>query len=91
MTADTAARELARAAIHEALRGFASEGELGSLGPDESLRDALELDSLDFLSFVERLGTATGRRIEEDDYSRLSTLNSCIEFLTTDPKEGDRT
>lgn len=83
MTSQTAAHDLARAAIHEALRGFASEGELNSLGPDENLREALELDSLDFLSFVERLSAATGHRIEEDDYGRLTTMRSGIEFLTS--------
>ncbi|WAL68899.1 phosphopantetheine-binding protein [Amycolatopsis cynarae] len=77
-----AARDLARAAVHEALRGFASEGELNSLGPEENLREALELDSIDFLSFVDRLAAATGRRIDEDDYPRLATLSSCIDFLT---------
>lgn len=82
MTSRTSARDLALAAVRDALRGFASEGELNSLGPDENLRAALELDSIDFLSFVERLSTATGRRIEEDDYPRLATLNSCVGFLT---------
>ncbi|WP_027945524.1 phosphopantetheine-binding protein [Amycolatopsis taiwanensis] len=82
MTSQAAARDLALAAIHEALRGFASENELNSLSPDENLRDALELDSIDFLSFVERLSITTGHRIEEDDYPWLATLNSCIDFLT---------
>lgn len=82
MTSQAASRELALAAIHDALRGFASEGELSSLGGDENLREALELDSVDFLSFVERLSTATGRRIDEDDYPRLATLDSCVDFLT---------
>jgi acyl carrier protein len=81
MATKAAARELARAAIHEALRGFASEGELSSLGPDENLREALELDQADFLSFVERLTEATGRGIEEEDYPRLTTMESCIDFL----------
>ncbi|TNC20475.1 phosphopantetheine-binding protein [Amycolatopsis alkalitolerans] len=69
-------------AIYEALRGFATEAELDALSPDENLREALELDSLDFLSFVERLSAATGHRIEEDDYRRLGTMRSCVEFLT---------
>ncbi|NKQ51825.1 acyl carrier protein [Amycolatopsis sp. K13G38] len=72
----------ARADVYQALRGFATETELDALGPDENLRDALELDSMDFLTFVERLSTETGHRIDEDDYPRLVTLGSCIEFLT---------
>jgi acyl carrier protein len=82
MTSPTAARDLALAALHQALRGFATEPELNSLGPDENLREALELDSIDFLSFVERLSEATGRRIEEADYPRLTTISSGVDFLT---------
>lgn len=82
MTSQTGARDAARTAIHEALRGFATEDELNSLDASENLREALELDSMDFLAFVERLSSATGHRIEEDDYPRLATLNSCVDFLT---------
>jgi len=51
---------------------------------DTAFRAELELDSLDFLSFVEQLSSATGVRIDEDDYPRLRTLRSCVEFLTGD-------
>ncbi|MGY2124234.1 E3 binding domain-containing protein [Nocardia gipuzkoensis] len=37
---------------------------------------------IDFLSFVERLSVAGGR-IEESDYPRLSTIRSCVDFLTS--------
>ena len=57
------------------------EADTESLGPDADLRDTLELDSLDFLRFVEVLSTRTGRRIEEDDYPQLVTLASAIKFL----------
>jgi acyl carrier protein len=82
MASQTAARALALAAVHEALRGLASEGELSSLAPDEDLREALELDPVDFLSFVERLADVTGHCIDEEDYPRLATLASCADFLT---------
>jgi len=49
----------------------------------EELRDELEPDSLDFLSFVELLSTGSGRRIDEDDYPALRTMTDCITFLST--------
>ena len=42
---------------------------------------AFELDSLDFLTFVELLSGATGRPIPEADYPQLRTLNSCVSLL----------
>ncbi|WP_158888154.1 acyl carrier protein [Amycolatopsis anabasis] len=65
-----------------ALRGFATDNELGALAPDENLRETLELDSLDFLTFIERLSAGLGQRIDEDDYDRLATIESGIAFLT---------
>jgi hypothetical protein len=41
----------------------------------------LELDSLDFLAFVEQLSGRCGQRIDEDDYPHLRTLPGCTRFL----------
>ncbi|MFD8496359.1 acyl carrier protein [Amycolatopsis sp. NPDC059657] len=71
------------ALILDSLRGFATAAELSALPPDDDLREAFELDSMDFLTFVERLAGTTGIRIEEDDYPRLRTMNSTIEFLAS--------
>lgn len=69
------------AAVCEALLRVAPEADLGELPPDAPLRDTLDLDSLDFLSFVEALTERTGCRIEEDDYPYLSTLAEAADFL----------
>ena len=50
--------------------------------PDAGLRDTLELDSLDFLDFIEALSERTGRRIDEDDYPQLATMAGAVKFLT---------
>ena len=73
--------EQARHAIEESLVQVAPDADLGSLGPDADLRDSLELDSLDFLRFVEILTERTGRQITEDDYQHLATLASTVKFL----------
>ncbi|UKY55039.1 acyl carrier protein [Streptomyces inhibens] len=49
--------------------------------PDSTFRDALEMDSLDFLSFVEILSGRTGIRIDDEDTPRLTTLDGCTRFL----------
>lgn len=55
----------------------------GALAPDADLRDALELDSLDFPNVVEAFSDRTGRRIDEDDYPRLATLGDAVDFLSS--------
>jgi acyl carrier protein len=67
--------------IEEALAQVAPDADVAGLAPDAELRDELELDSLDFLRFVELLSERTGKRIEEDDYPHLATLASAIKFL----------
>jgi acyl carrier protein len=74
--------------IQEALRQVVPDADVGALAPDEPLRDALEMDSLDFLSFVEHLSSATGVRIDEDDYPNLLTFESCVRFLQAGASTG---
>ncbi len=72
----------ARQQIGGALSQAAPGSDIDAIDPDAELRDALELDSLDFLQFVENLSKSSGRRIEEDDYPEIATLNSCVKFLS---------
>ena len=71
----------AREQIGLALKRAAPGSDIDDIDPDADLRDALDLDSLDFLEFVEILSETSGRRIDEDDYPELATLNSSIRFL----------
>lgn len=71
----------ARAAVAESLRRIVPDADFETLPDDRPLRDALELDSLDFLSFVELLSKRAGRRIDEEEYPRLRTMASSIELL----------
>jgi acyl carrier protein len=71
----------ARHAIGEALAQIPPEADIAGLAPDADLRDGLELDSLDFLRFVENLSERTGKRIDGDDYPHLATLASAVKFL----------
>jgi acyl carrier protein len=75
--------EQARAAVTEAISRIVPDADLESIGPDTPLRAELELDSLDFLSFVELLSNRTGIRIDEGDYPRLATMAACASFLSS--------
>lgn len=73
----------ARELVGNSLLRIVPDADLDALGDDAQFRDELELDSLDFLSFVELLSTGSGRRIDEDDYPALRTMTGCITFLST--------
>jgi acyl carrier protein len=55
---------------------------VASVRPDTSLRDTLELDSLDFEALVVQLSERSGHRIDEDDY-QLTTVGSCVDYLVS--------
>jgi acyl carrier protein len=71
----------AREQIGPALTRAAPGSDIDTIDPGTDLRDALDLDSLDFLRFIEILSETSGRRIEEDNYPELATLDSSIRFL----------
>lgn len=75
--------EQAQQMIKDVLREVAPDADPDALPGDADLRDSLELDSLDFLNFVEALSKESGRRIDEDDYPRLATLASGARFLAS--------
>jgi acyl carrier protein len=70
----------ARAAVTEAVRRVVPDATMPA--DDVPLRRDLELDSLDFLAFVEHLARITGVRVDEADYPALTTMASCVAFLT---------
>jgi hypothetical protein len=72
----------ARDAIASALLRIVPDADLTLLSDQAPIRAELELDSLDFLSFVELLNGATGVRIDEADYPQLVSMSSSIAFLT---------
>lgn len=71
-----------RAAVLDALGGIAPEADPSTLDPEASLREELELDSMDHLNFLIALHDALGVEIPEADYPRLQTLNEVVAYLT---------
>ncbi len=70
-----------RQAIFEALRKIAPEADLDQLRPDENLREALDIDSFDFLNFLIGLHQRLGVEIPESDYGKLTTLSDLIRYI----------
>ena len=68
----------------EVLAGIAPEADLATVGEDEDLREALDLDSMDFMNFVVGLSERTGRNIPEAVTPRLRTLRGVEQYLVGD-------
>ncbi|MEW2250617.1 acyl carrier protein [Streptomyces sp. NPDC014776] len=67
--------------VRESISAVVPDAEVAALGPDDAFRDVLEMDSLDFLSFVEVLSERSGVRIDDEDTPRLTTLSASADFL----------
>jgi acyl carrier protein len=65
----------------DVLAGIAPEADLATVGDTEDLREALDLDSMDFLNFVIGLSEKTGRKIPEVDNPKLYTMKGLIAYL----------
>ena len=70
-----------RSALLRALSDVAPEANLDAIGPDASLRDELDLDSMDFLNVMIALRDALHVDIPETDYAKLATLNDAVSYL----------
>lgn len=66
----------------QVLAGIAPEANLTDVGPREDLRQALDLDSMDFLNFIIGLSQGSGKAIPEKDYPQLFTLEGLITYLS---------
>lgn len=74
-------RDDAMALVRTAIREVAPEADLGDIEPHETIQEALDMDSIDFLNFVIGLHDRTGLEIPERDYPELATLDGCVGYL----------
>jgi acyl carrier protein len=63
------------------LRTIAPEVDLADADPHASLRDELDLDSMDFLNLVTALHNETGIDVPERDYPQLSTIDGFVAYV----------
>ncbi|WP_340375272.1 acyl carrier protein [Streptomyces sp. SS7] len=76
--------------VRESISRVVPGADVAALGPDEVFRDVLEMDSLDFLGFVEILSERSGVRIDDEDTPRLTTLSDSADFLLARASPGGR-
>ncbi|WP_327733498.1 acyl carrier protein [Streptomyces nojiriensis] len=76
-------RDEALVLIKDVLTDAVPGADVASLPQDENFRDSLEMDSLDFLNFIEALSERTGLALPETDYPALSTLNGCADYVAS--------
>ncbi|MEV8099050.1 phosphopantetheine-binding protein [Kitasatospora sp. NPDC085879] len=67
--------------VKEVLLEIVPDADLTATDARADLRQELELDSMDFLTLVERLSSRAGCRIDEDDYPRMATLAGSASLL----------
>lgn len=70
-------------AIFDALRQIAPEVQAEQVRPDENLREALDIDSFDFLNLLIRLHQQLDIDIPESDYGQLNTLSNLARYLSS--------
>ena len=73
----TALREIA---LHT-LGDLAPEAQLSRVHGDDLIQEVLDLDSFDFLTFVQALHDATGVDIPEIDYPQIATVDGIVDYL----------
>ena len=67
--------------LREELRNIAPEIDLKTIDAGADLREALDIDSMDFLNFVTAIHHRLGVDIPEIDYPKLVTLDGAVHYL----------
>ena len=76
MTPDSA-REL----VVRAITDVAPDIDPTTIDPDVPLQEQLDLDSMDYLQFLDNLSEASGTEIPERDYPQIQTLAGTVDYL----------
>ncbi|MFQ5443866.1 MAG: acyl carrier protein [Nitrospinales bacterium] len=80
-------REEVRNAILSILSDIAPDEDLSVIKDGEKLRDQFDLDSMDFLDIVMELRKRFNIEVPEQDYEKLVSLESCINYLLPSLKD----
>ncbi|HEX6862679.1 MAG TPA: acyl carrier protein [Thermoanaerobaculia bacterium] len=73
--------EQIRQTVLSVLGEIAPEADPAAIDPGESLREQLDLDSMDFLNFVIGVHKRLGVEIPEADYPKLASLDGAMAYL----------
>jgi acyl carrier protein len=67
--------------VQEELNNIAPEIDMSGIDPAADLREAMDIDSMDFLNFITALHRRLGIDIPEIDYPKLVTLDGAMTYL----------
>jgi acyl carrier protein len=70
-----------RSRVIKTLSGIVPELDSATLKPAVSLRDQLDVDSMDFLNFLIALHSEFGVDVPEADAGKLATIDACVDYL----------
>ena len=70
-----------RTTVLDALLEVAPEVDPVTVDGVEPLAEQLDLDSMDFLAFLQSVADRTGVEIPEEDYGLVRTLDGCVAYL----------
>ena len=70
-----------RSMILEVIHEIVPDEDLSDLKGDVRIRDQIEMDSMDFLDIIMELRKRYSITVPEDDYMKLSTLDSSVAYL----------
>ena len=67
--------------IIDILSEIAPDEDLSDLNDEQSFREQMELDSMDFLDIVMELRKRHRIQIPEEDYGELASMSSTVKYL----------
>jgi len=71
----------ARKVVQEELNNIAPEIDIATIDPAADLREAMDIDSMDFLNFITAIHHHLGINVPEIDYPKLFTLDGAIAYI----------
>ena len=64
------------------LKQIAPDTEPSTLKPDENIREKLNIDSFDTLQFLVSVNEKFGIQIPEEDYGKITTLDTLSSYIS---------
>jgi acyl carrier protein len=71
-----------RQIVIDIISDIAPDEDVSNLDDKKSLREQLDLDSMDFLDIVMELRKRHKVEVPQEDYPKLATLESCVAYLS---------
>jgi acyl carrier protein len=63
------------------LGDIAPEADLSALSPTRSIRDQVDIDSMDYLNFLIAIEATLKVDVPERDYGRMSSMKEAVSYL----------